>query len=54
LIEFEFGEAMIHCSERSSEIIVGEKSHFNMWEQGGIGQVICGYFAAFNFDQIVQ
>ncbi len=31
---------MVHCEERSSEIIVGEKSHFNMWEQGGIGQVI--------------
>lgn len=31
--------AMVHCSERSSEIIVGEKSHFNMWEQGGISQI---------------
>jgi threonine aldolase len=25
--------------ERGAEIIVGEKSHLNMWEQGGIAQV---------------
>lgn len=30
---------MVHCEERGSEIIVGTKSHFNMWEQGGVGQV---------------
>jgi len=31
--------AMVHCEERGSEIIVGNKSHFNMWEQGGVGQI---------------
>ena len=25
--------------ERGAEIIVGDKSHVNMWEQGGIAQV---------------
>lgn len=30
---------MVHCSERGAEIIVGDKSHLNMWEQGGIAQV---------------
>ena len=30
---------MVHCNERGSEIIVGDKSHFHLWEQGGIGQV---------------
>lgn len=31
--------AMVHCNERGSEIIVGSKSHFNLWEQGGISQI---------------
>lgn len=30
---------MSHCYERGSEIIVGDKSHFNLWEQGGASQV---------------
>lgn len=30
---------MSHCYERGSEIIVGDKSHFNLWEQGGVSQV---------------
>ena len=30
---------MVHCDERGSEIIIGAKSHFNLWEQGGISQV---------------
>lgn len=25
---------MTHCYERGSEVIVGDKSHFNLWEQG--------------------
>jgi threonine aldolase len=30
---------MAHCNERGAEVIVGDKSHFNLWEQGGICQV---------------
>lgn len=30
---------MSHCWERGCEIIVGDKSHFNMWEQGGFSQL---------------
>ena len=35
---------MVHCNERGSEIIVGDRSHFNLWEQGGVGQVIFNLF----------
>ena len=35
---------MVHCEERGSEIIIGNKSHFNMWEQGGVGQVNSFFF----------
>ena len=28
-----------HCYERGCEIIVGDKSHINLWEQGGVSQV---------------
>jgi hypothetical protein len=31
---------MVHCDERGSEMIIGNKSHFNLWEQGGISQVL--------------
>lgn len=31
--------AMVHCNERGSEAIVGDKSHYNLWEQGGLGQI---------------
>lgn len=31
--------AMVHCDGRGSEMIVGDISHFNLWEQGGIGQI---------------
>ena len=30
---------MVHCEERSSEIIIGHNSHINLWEQGGVSQV---------------
>jgi len=30
---------MAHCDERGCDIIVGDKSHINLWEQGGISQV---------------
>ena len=30
---------MVHCNERGSEAIVGDKSHYNLWEQGGLGQI---------------
>jgi len=30
---------MAHCYERGSEAIIGDLSHYNMWEQGGISQV---------------
>lgn len=30
---------MSHCNERGCEVIVGDKSHFNLWEQGGVSQV---------------
>lgn len=31
--------AMVHCNERSSEMIIGDKSHINLWEQGGVSQI---------------
>lgn len=31
--------AMVHCNERGSEAIVGDKSHYHLWEQGGLGQI---------------
>lgn len=30
---------MAHCYERGSEVIIGDLSHFNLWEQGGISQI---------------
>lgn len=30
---------MTHCYERGSEIIVGNISHYNLWEQGGVSQI---------------
>lgn len=30
---------MAHCNERGSEIIIGDRSHYNLWEQGGVSQV---------------
>ncbi|CAF0893776.1 unnamed protein product [Brachionus calyciflorus] len=30
---------MVHCNERGSEIIVGDISHYNLWEQGGVSQI---------------
>ncbi len=32
-------KVMAHCNERGCEVIIGDKSHFNLWEQGGICQV---------------
>jgi hypothetical protein len=31
---------MVHCYERGSDIIVGDRSHLNLWEQGGLSQVL--------------
>lgn len=30
---------MSHCNERGCEVIVGDQSHFNLYEQGGVSQV---------------
>jgi threonine aldolase len=32
-------KVMSHCYERGSEVVVGDLSHYNLWEQGGIGQI---------------
>ena len=32
---------LVHCSERGSEIILGDKSHIFYYEQGGIAQCKC-------------
>lgn len=32
-------QVMAHCYERGCEVIIGDKSHYNLWEQGGICQV---------------
>lgn len=30
---------MTHCNERGCDIIVGDNSHFNLWEQGNVSQI---------------
>lgn len=30
---------MTHCNERGCDIIVGDISHFNLWEQGNVSQI---------------
>ena len=47
---------MTHCYERDSEIIVGDKSHFNLWEQGGVSQVCVRhpFNSLFNFVYIMN
>jgi threonine aldolase len=30
---------MSHCNSRGCEVIIGERCHYNMWEQGGISQI---------------
>lgn len=31
---------MSHCDERGCEVIIGDRSHYHMWESGGMSQVL--------------